>query len=226
MSHSWKSFKNNTMTVNLLKQQCWLYCKYHLGFLIKSSPSSVCRSWEGKASNNGQEAAKTRSQERLEYLLSYGTRVIHFISVAFPNFPSHILTELTRFHCIRGLSLWIALQCFYQPNNVFSLLLVIFEWITSPFRGGNWVQEIWVGLCPLPSFKDELISANCRTSAGKEALFSAELVGGKLECWGAHIGRAHPPEIEADTGMWSWQWWGLLTLIEHLNPASIHLQTL
>lgn len=48
-----------------------------------------------------------------------------------------------------------------------------------------------MGLTPLPSFKDghnELISANSRTSAGKQALFSAgvtELVGGKqgkLEC--------------------------------------------
>lgn len=66
-----------------------------LRILVKSSPSSVCRSLEGKASNNGQEVAKTRSQERREYLLRQETQVIHFISVAFPNFPSHILTELT-----------------------------------------------------------------------------------------------------------------------------------
>lgn len=41
----------------------------------------------------------------------------------------------------------------------------------------NWVHEIWVGLSLLLSFENghELISANSRTSADKEALFSAGL---------------------------------------------------
>lgn len=41
----------------------------------------------------------------------------------------------------------------------------------------NWVHEIWVRLSLLLSFENghELISANSRISADKEALFSARL---------------------------------------------------